>query len=396
MQDHTRTLAKALIEAGHDVEVVTTRHPEGLLEERRHGAHWHYLDAAHRHPWLPRRDPAWLRRSWEAFLALQRERPFDVIHSESSSAIGLVRRRIHRRVPLVVEWHGSTISLVRAALARARSGDIRAKLRETKGLVWLAGEYFQHGHWYRFHPCVWIVPSRYEFENVRRDGFVKRSLGHVVPNGVDVSVFRPRPQQEARDELGLTTGRLFVCAGRLNYEKGMHHAIRALSELRNGDHTPAAKLIVVGEGEERGPLKRLARSLGVERCVVFAGAQSHEVLATYLAAGDVFVFPTERAEAAPLILPQAMACGAAVVASDIGGITEVVGTTGENGLLVPPGDVAALTRAMRVLSCSERHRHLLGEAAQRRVLAEYTVERMVESTLEAYRHAIALAGRTSV
>jgi glycosyltransferase involved in cell wall biosynthesis len=91
-----------------------------------------------------------------------------------------------------------------------------------------------------------------------------------------------------------------------------------------------------------------------------------------------------------------MACGAAVVASDIGGITEVVGTTRENGLLVPPGDVAALTGAMRVLSGSETHRRLLGEAARRRVAAQYTAERMVESTLEAYGHAIALAARTRV
>jgi glycosyltransferase involved in cell wall biosynthesis len=387
MQDHTRSLAKGLVAAEHEVEVVTTRHPEGLLEEEVDGARYHYVDAARSHPWLPRHDSAWLPRSCEAFLALHRERRFDVIHSESSSAIGLVRRGIHRRVPLAVEWHGSSISLAKAALARARSGDLRAKLREAKGLVWLAGEYFQYGHWYRFHPCVWMTPSRSEFENARRDGFVKGSLGHVVPNGVDVSVFRPRPQQEARAQLGLIAGPLFVCAGRLNHEKGVHHAIRALKELP--EHFPEARLVVVGEGEEREPLERLAQSLGLDGRVVFVGAQPHDILAGYLGAADVFLFPTERAEAAPLVLPQAMACGSAVVASDIGGITEVVRTTGANGLLVPPGDVSALGNAMQRLIDDERRRRLLGEAARRRVLAEYTVERMVEGTVEVYKCAIA-------
>jgi glycosyltransferase involved in cell wall biosynthesis len=387
MQDHTRSLAKGLVAAGHEVEVVTTRHPEGLLVEERDGARWHYVDASHHHPRLPRRDPAWLPRSCEAFLRLHHERAFEVIHSESSSAIGLVRRAIHRRVPLVAEWHGSTISLVRANLARARSGNIRVKLREAKGLIWLAGEYFQYGHWYRFHPCVWIAPSRHDFENARRDGFVQRSLGHVVPNGVDINVFRPRPQREARAELGLAAGPVFVAVGRLNYEKGMHHAVLALRELP--EQSANARLIVVGEGAEREPLERLAQSLGLDGRVIFVGAQPHEALARYLAASDVFVFPTERAEAAPLVLPQAMACGLAVVASDIGGITEVVRKTSENGLLVPPGDVSALGNAMQRLIRDERSRRLLGGAARRRVLEEYTVEHMVERTVEVYKHAIA-------
>jgi glycosyltransferase involved in cell wall biosynthesis len=99
----------------------------------------------------------------------------------------------------------------------------------------------------------------------------------------------------------------------------------------------------------------------------------------------VFLFPTERGEAAPLVLPQAIACAAPVIASDIGGIPEVVRRSGVNGILVPPGDVQALTDAMRTLLRDENLRRRLGEAARRRVLGEYTVERMVEQTLAVYR-----------
>ncbi len=116
-------------------------------------------------------------------------------------------------------------------------------------------------------------------------------------------------------------------------------------------------------------------------------------MALYLAAADVFLFPTERDEAAPLVLPQAMACARPSVASDIGGITEVLGRSGDNGLLIPPGDVEALVGAMRTLLGDEGLRRRLGEAAQRRVLTEYTVERMVERTLEVYRIAIARLGQ---
>lgn len=387
MQDHTRSLAKGLVEAGHDVEVVTTRHPGGLHIEEREGALWHYVDAATHHPWLPRRDPAWLPRSWETFEHLHGKRPFDVIHSESSSAIGLVRRGIHRRVPLAAKFHGNAIAFAKAGLQRARSGDIHAKVREAKGLVWLLGEASQYGHWHRFRPCVWFVPSRSEFENTRRVCFLQRHLGYVVPNGIDANLFRPRSRAGLRSELSLGEGPVFVAAGRLNIEKGMHNAIGALAHLDGTAST--ARLVIIGDGEERGSLEQLALSLGVGERVLFTGTQSQDILAMYMATADAFLFPTERAEAAPLILPQAMATGVPVVASDIGGITEVVQRSGEYGLLVPPGDVGALGGAMETLLRDKGLRRRLGEAARRRVLAEYTVESMVERTLEVYRAAIA-------
>lgn len=387
MQDHTRSLAKGLVASGHDVDVLTARHPNGLADEVRDGARWHYLDAASHHPRLPRRDPAWLARSYEAFVRLHAERPFDVIHSESTCAIGLVRKNVHRRVPLVARFHGNAIDLSRAALARARAGDARAKVREAKSLIWLFGEWFQYGHWYRFRPCVWSVPSQQEFEGTLRESFLRRSLGYMIPNGIDVSIFRPYPRDGVRAELGLGEGALFTCVGRLNSEKGMGNAIRALSLLDWGP--PPARLVIVGDGEEREALERLSRSLGLAERVLFAGAQTHEAVAKYIAAADAFLFPTLRAEAAPLVLPQAMATSTPVIASDIGGIGEVVQRSGENGLLVPPGDVAALAAAMRSILLDKELGSRLGESARRRILAEYTIERMVERTLDLYRVAIA-------
>ena len=102
-----------------------------------------------------------------------------------------------------------------------------------------------------------------------------------------------------------------------------------------------------------------------------------------------FSSPTERGEAAPLVLPQAMACALPVIASDIGGIPEVVQRSGVSGILVPPGDIHQLTEAMRTLLHDESLRRRLGQAARGRVLVEYTVERMVEQTLDVYRVAIA-------
>jgi glycosyltransferase involved in cell wall biosynthesis len=387
MQDHTRDLARGLVRAGHEVEVITSRHPEGVQEQRVDGVRYLFVDAP-RH----QNHPVWLRESNAEFVRLHAERPFDLIHSESTSAVEHVRRGVHRMVPLVVMFHGAFLG---KAKAHVKSG-LRARrplpmLRAIRAVQWLAThEHFRHGAWYRFRACEVIVPSRQELKNTSRSHLLNPSRMHVVPNGINAGVFRPRPLADARAQLGLGDGPLFVCVGRLNPDKGIDRAMRALS-LLGGD--PAyAGLVIVGDGEDRERLERLAEQLGIGSRVTFAGAQSHEKVALHLAAADAFLFPTETNEAAPLVLLQAMACARPVVASRIGGITEVIGGSGEYGMLIPPGDTKALVDAMHALLRDEDFRQRLGQAARERVLAEYTIERMVERTLDVYRIAIARLG----
>jgi glycosyltransferase involved in cell wall biosynthesis len=249
----------------------------------------------------------------------------------------------------------------------------------------MCGLYTQRGECYRFRPYDWMVPSHKIFEDVLKAHTGRRSHGHVVPNGIDTARFRPQDRRAVRRELGLENGPLLVSVGRLNVEKGVDLAIRATAEA-NGSGTPA-RLVVVGDGEERTSLERIVDSLGVRQQVTFVGAQPHERVAAYMAAADVFLFPTLRDEAAPLVLPQAMACATPVIASAIGGITEVVKTDGRNGILIPPGDQQALVAAVQQLLDDPARRRAIGEAGRRRVEAEYTIERMVERSVEVYETA---------
>jgi glycosyltransferase involved in cell wall biosynthesis len=385
MQDHTRDLARGLVAAGHDVEVITTRHPKGLRTEKRNGAWWHFVDAPGRHERLPFHHPGWLRESYALFERLHFRQPFDVVHSESTSALEFVRRGVHRRVPFVVLYHGNFVGMTRAAWQRARAGSARERLREAKGFVWMCGTHVQRGECFRFRNCEWMVPAVQQFDGTRRGDFLRASLGHVVPNGVDPAVFRPREKAQLRVELDLPEGLLLICVGRLNREKGLDVALRAFASLVPA-HTDA-RLVVVGIGEEERRLRSLADDLGITQQVSFVGSQPADRVAAYLAAADVFLFPTRREEAAPLVLPQAMASGLPVVASRIGGVSEVIGEGGVNGFLVEPGDVRGVAEACGRLLDDKDLRHRLGRAARRRVLDEYTVERMVERTVVVYETA---------
>lgn len=382
MQDHTRELARGFAARGHDVHVITAAHPDGIAGEEVDGAHWHYVACPSAHPSLPRRHPDWHRLSYELFLRLHRERPFDVVHSESSSALGLLDHGVHRHLPVVAKYHGNALALYKASLRRVRQGGASELVRELKYSIWLLGMQTAHGSIWRLRPLEWMVPSREEFHATRRSAFLRADIGHVVPNGIDPDVFRPRERAEVRAELGLGPEPLLVCVGRFDREKGMHHAIDAVHRLR--EQAPDLRLVLVGDGPEDEALRAQAAELGLAERVSFAGRQPRDVVAATMAAADVFLFPTERAEAAPLVLPQAMSTGVPVVASSIGGITEVIEPGTDNGVLVPPGDLDALVGAIGQLLADEELHRRVGEAGRRRILAEYTLERMLDRTLEVY------------
>jgi glycosyltransferase involved in cell wall biosynthesis len=383
MQAHALDLGRGLVRAGHEVEVIASRHPEGLEQTEHEGIRWHFVDAPSRRRHMPMRHPAWLRLSSEAFVQLHNARPFDVVHSESTSALGLLRRNIHRRVPVVAKFHGNFLGLTRQAMRRAREDPTpRSIIRESKYVAWVAGAHFlTPGNFYRFRACEAMVPSRQQFEDTRRSMLLERARMHVVPNGIDVDEYTPQEQDGARTTIGLNGGPLLVTVGRLNREKGVDHAIRSLQQL------PEAQLAVVGSGEELGELQRLVRELGLEGRVTFAGRQPPDVVKLYLAAADVFLFPTIRDEAAPIVLLEAMASARPVIASCLGGIPEVIDHPGENGILVQPGAPAAIASAVRSLLADENMRAAIGRGARARIHAEYSLERMIERTIAVYRRA---------
>jgi glycosyltransferase involved in cell wall biosynthesis len=387
MQTHGLDLGRGLVRAGHEVEVVTSRHPEGLAQTEHEGIRWHFVDAPSRWPGRPMRSRDWLRLSSDEFARLHTADPFDVVHSESTSGLGLLRRGVHRRVPFAVKFHGNYLGLAQAAVRRAAvAKGMHSRVEEAKLLGWISAQHFVPiDGVYRFRACEAMVPAAQQLGDTRLSYLLRRSRLHVVPNGVDAEAFRPRRAVEMRRELGLPDGPLLVAVGRLNREKGFDFALRALAQLEDR----SVRLVVVGSGEERESLEGLAQELGVVQRVVFAGRQPPDRVPAYLAAADVFVFPTQREEAAPLVLPQAMACGLPVVATSIGGITEVVNRPGENGVLVPPHDVRGLVRALSDLIADPDRRERMGAAARERVLAEYTIERMTARTLAVYEIAVA-------
>jgi phosphatidylinositol alpha-mannosyltransferase len=171
----------------------------------------------------------------------------------------------------------------------------------------------------------------------------------VVPNGVDLARFRPGLRRLERYDDG-TPNILFV--GRFDPRKGLPDLLAACRLLaREG---LSFRLILAGDGALRRTVERMATG-ALRGRVHFEGRVRHDRLPRYYATADVFCSPALGGESFGLVLLEAMAAGAPVVATDISGYRCVV-TNGVDGLLLPPRDPAALADALRALLLSPDRR----------------------------------------
>jgi glycosyltransferase involved in cell wall biosynthesis len=208
--------------------------------------------------------------------------------------------------------------------------------------------------------------------------WLPRERVRVVHNGVRSETGDRTP---VRRELGIADDeRLVVAIGNLYPVKAHSVLLRALVRLNDDPATSRWRLAIAGRGEEEASLRRLAIDAGIADRVHLLGYRAD--VANVLAAGDVYAMPS-LSEGLPLALIEAMFAGKPVVASDVGGIPEVV-TNGTDGLLVPAGDPAALAAALKRLFLDTALAERLRTAARRRAEGAFGVERMVDEYEKLY------------
>jgi glycosyltransferase involved in cell wall biosynthesis len=205
----------------------------------------------------------------------------------------------------------------------------------------------------RLRPQIqWALSRSYRVVAVSaalRDGVVglgvpaERVL--VQHNGVDGDSFVIQDRQQVRVRLGLEGDRKYVCfVGNLKVEKGVDVLIDAMDRLVNARKRDV-DLVIVGSGAEEERLRSAVEAMCLKHRVRFAGRRPHPEIKDWIAACDVFCLPSRR-EGCPNVVLEALSCGRPVVASDVGGVPELLSAS--NGLVVPPDDADALTAALDI------------------------------------------------
>jgi phosphatidylinositol alpha-1,6-mannosyltransferase len=287
---------------------------------------------------------------------------------------------------LHAQWSTAPASLALRALGRLKTVSIAVHGRELLLAPWRAAP-----------------PAQRAYDSVRRGALTRadhvlagsdytaglaRELGvdasriHVTRYGTDPARFQPVDASGLRERLGLVGRPVLLTIARLVERKGIDSVLRALPRVL--ERVPDAAYVVVGEGPDRGRLGELAQASG--HAVHFVGAVEDHELPRWYSLGDVFVMPSRSeppdVEGFGIVYLEAGACERPVVAQRAGGVPDAV-ADGISGVLVPPGDTAALAATLAELLLDRARAAALGRNGRERVLASLNWDSVTSRTLEA-------------
>ena len=301
---------------------------------------------------------------WQIYRALCAFQP-DIVHTHMAKAGALGRTAAaaynrtagrHRPAAIVHTYHGHVLEGYFGRAATAAFIGIERRLAAISDRL------------------VVIAPR------LRDDLADRYHIGHarqyrVVPLGFDLGEFAAIDdvaRAQARTQLDIpASARVVTTVGRLTAIK--NHELFLETARAVASTCPDALFLIAGDGERRADLEARAREAGIAGRVRFLGWRRD--LDVLYAATDVFLL-TSRNEGTPVALIESMAAGCAAVATDVGGVGDVISTP-EAGALAPGGDAAALARHVGELLGDPARRRVMGDAGRRLALARYGIDRLV-------------------
>jgi glycosyltransferase involved in cell wall biosynthesis len=297
----------------------------------------------------------------------------DLVHTqlEAANVLGTVSAKL-LRLPSVCTIHVLP------------SMDVKAKTRLHQRLEWLILRYF----------CNRVISVSEEARQYHiRMSRTPADRVETLYNGIDVSDFvdmdyagtRKAVRAEFRIPLDAN---VLVTVAVLRPPKGIQYMIRSLPGILTSH--PNTYYLVVGSGSHQDALQEEVKNAGVTGRVIFAGMRKD--VPRMLAASDVFVLPT-LTEALPTVLAEAMAARLPIVASRVGGIPEMI-ANGQNGILVQPEDLDALTRACNHLLDHPEKRADMGAEGWKIVRQKFSIDRQVDQLKQLYLSQLQAYGKS--
>lgn len=298
-------------------------------------------------------------------------RHYDIVHDNQCLGRGLLR--MHEYMPVVATIHHPVTVDRRIAYRNVKSAKEKFGLRQ----------------FYSFLPTQLEVSRQLDFvmtvseaskADLSREYGIALERMRVVGNGINLEVFAPQEGVQRKPDQLITT---------LSSDaplKGFRFLLDAFHILRRT--RPDLHLIVIGKPGEKTDTTERVQRLGLGNAITFTGRVEVEEIARHYAESAVAVVPSLY-EGFGFPAGEAMACEVPVVSSRGGALPEVVGTDGETGVLVRPGDGEALAAGIAGLLDNPERAVAIGKAGRQRVLSQFTWRRAAERTVDVYREALA-------
>ncbi|MBM3266706.1 MAG: glycosyltransferase family 4 protein [Candidatus Sericytochromatia bacterium] len=366
---HVEELSQALVRKGHEVHVFTADHPDTAEHEVVGGVHLHRARGGE--VAAPTRDfVEWVLHLnfGLARMALQTQRiaPFDVFHAHDwlvVQAANLLKKSVD--VPLIGTVHATEAG-------------------RNKGIHHAMSRYIAQQEWYlTFESYQVVVCSSTMFHEVQGQFGVPQDKIHVIPNGIDPTKFHfDFPERMAfRRRFALDFEKIVLFVGRMVVEKGGQFLLEAASHIIA--QYPDAKFVIVGKGGFVDELKARAAALRLGHKCLFTGYVDDDTLVRLYRVADVSVAPSLY-EPFGIVALEGMAAGVPVVASDAGGLWEII-EHDVTGVTTYAGDVQSLAWGILQVLSRPDHAQWLVQNAFERVERVFNWDRIAEQTEGVYR-----------
>ncbi|MFT5482430.1 MAG: glycosyltransferase involved in cell wall biosynthesis [Halieaceae bacterium] len=385
-------LSKALVDAGHSVDVVSGP-PYPMLDERvglitlpsldlfENGLSslrpHHLLSLTNIMEWLSKltggfAEPYTFGRRAVKFLR-KHGGDYDLIHDNQSLSYGMLQLQ-SMGLPLVTTLHHPITSDLRIALKHAGNAWHRLLIRRWHSFLIMQKRVVKQLH----HIVTVSEQSR---QDIARDFGIQPAGISLVYNGIDTETFRPLPGV-ARLPL-----RLMATASADQPLKGLSYLLRAVALLRQ-DY-PTLELLLVGKARPGGHTERLIDRLDIKDAIIFVSRISTEDMVKYYAEATIAVVPSVY-EGFGLPAGEAMACGVPVVSTNGGALPEVVG---DAGIQVPVRDAEAIAVAVKQLLENAALRESYAQAGRQRILDKFCWQVAARQMVAYYREVLSGANR---
>lgn len=213
----------------------------------------------------------------------------------------------------------------------------------------------------------------------------------VINNGADPEKFRPLSKKIAMQKLNMKLSqKVIVFVGNLIPVKGVNFLIQAFAELQKEQEGDKLRLLLIGEGSGRNEICDLIKSLNKEKSILLLGKRSHDEIPLWLNIADIFVLPS-ISEGFPTVIPEALMCGVPVLATDVGGIPEIM-INGKTGFLVEARNAGLLKEKMRILLDDDALRQKISNNAKH-ISRKYTWDNNALGYLQIYNNLLKIAER---
>lgn len=367
LETQNKVLCEGLVKRGHEVTVFSPARDDIASATPRsdNGVKYVFIPCVYRMLFASIDKNNWVNKSYKEFLKWHKKKPFDVVISQSSAGLGVIRHKRDLGVRIVGISHGTIGGEMKTLLNSAKNP--RDVVKSARSLAFGITNYFGRQRQY-IHGCDAIVAvSKAVKESIINETFAPSEKITVIHNGIDGSKIPRKDWSNIKPSEPLK----ILYAGRIEESKGLRELLLSCKDLEG------VFVNIVGDGPFLEELKTLSRQYKMSQKALFYGKLPFDKLVEMYACNDCFVLPTKRVEGLPMTLVEACFAGIPIIATDMGGNKDAV-DDGKTGFLLEKLDIDELREKILELANDRDLAKKMGLNGRIKAEKEFGIERMLD------------------